>query len=396
MNIEDFTNQVYRGTIKTLEEYNIDHYVADRSIEGPLIGAKHISVGLHLERSKDLAKLMKVDEEISLASGVPNVMISRDRDIVWIEYELPKALWKTYTFRETSYDAIGFGLGHKPIDFDFRFPHTICAGETGSGKTELMRTILSYLILKYSADDLRVIICDPHNVDYHMFDGEEHLIGNRATTKEDIESAVFSAWTELQNRIKGGLTLENSSLPRILLVIDECHNKNAIGTKGGGFNDNVLDWVQDISSQARKFGVNLLLGTQKPGQENLPYILDNMGNKFVGKVDKAHTSSHLTGRAGLDAHKLLGHGDFYKITNRVDRFQAALIKDYSFLKKKVLPSPFIKEVKRKDENLLPELVAEYLLEEIDEKNAKKRFNIGVALHKKYKTFSQRLKEYLHG
>ena len=64
--------------------------------------------------------------------------------------------------------AVGFGKNIKGdviyADFD-EFPHMLCAGTTGSGKSIFTNSIIVTLIMRNSPDDLKMVLIDAKKVE---------------------------------------------------------------------------------------------------------------------------------------------------------------------------------------------------------------------------------------
>jgi DNA segregation ATPase FtsK/SpoIIIE-like protein len=104
----------------------------------------------------------------------------------------------------------------------------------------------------------------------------------------------------------------------IVLAVDEAASDELLQNPA-----NLLA-LQNISQQARKYRLHLILATQKPGHSSLPKILDNLLNRWVGQLSDAGLSARVTGQAGLGAHKLTGNGDFLHLAGPVvERLQIA-------------------------------------------------------------------------
>ncbi len=155
------------------------------------------------------------------------------------------------------------------------------------------------------------ILIDPHR-DYTDFNHAAHLIMPIAHEPGDIRRALAWVNQELINR-----KADDNRAGRVIVVaVDEADL--ALSDRQN------LAIAQNLAKQARKFRLHLLIATQKPLHSDLPGILDNLGNRFVGLVVDAKMSATLTGQAGLAAHKLTGKGDFLHVTGpQVDRFQVA-------------------------------------------------------------------------
>lgn len=277
-------------------------------------GARHLSLSIRLNDPTKLDKALKLAEPLALATGVNAVLAQRVAGVVAYQFELPGAYWEYYTRQDVTGLALGLAEQRRPVMFGFDPAHALIAGTTGSGKSETIKSALVALVTSYKPEQLGVIVIDPH-ADYTDLANEAHQLCPIATSQEDIKQALGFAYRELvhrkANNIKDGQTW--------VIIIDEADKPIALGDKQN------LAAAQSISQEGRKYKLFLVVGTQKPTHSDLPNVLDNLANRFVGLVTDAQLSARLTGQAGLDCHKLTGKGDFIHVSGAtVERFQVAM------------------------------------------------------------------------
>lgn len=280
-------------------------------------GARHLSLGIKLNNPNELERTLNLSENIALASNCENVLAQRQAGLIYYQFQLAQGFWQSYTRQDLpSNEAIGLAEKKQPVNFDFRQPHALVAGSTNSGKSETIKSILLSLMTTHTPTELGIILIDLHG-DYGDFENEAHLVrfdfGSIATDQKHITQALGYVNQELAYRKAN--SIKNGKL--LVLVIDEA--------------DKVLqdeerkEIVRAISQEGRKFNLHVVLGTQKPSHKDLPNILDNLLNRFVGLVSDAKVSANLTGRSGLQAHLLTGSGDFIHVCGmEIQRFQVAL------------------------------------------------------------------------
>lgn len=300
-------------------------------------GARHLSLGVRLTDPTRLDRAIGLAEPLALHTATQAVIAGREGGLVIYQFQLAQGYWEYYTRADLpSAEAIGLAEQHRPVVFRLDPPHALVAGTTGSGKTEAIKSMLISLMLAYRPDELGLILIDPHRV-FDDFANAAHLIIPVACEAEEISQALRLANQELARRkaenIKGGKLW--------VVVIDEASDPATLGDKRGGFNDENLVIIKQISSQARKYCIHLVLGTQKPSHTDLPGIFDLLNNRLVGQVADARLSAALTGQSGLQAHKLTGKGDFLHVTGPdYKRFQVAVAGRADFEKlERALPSP---------------------------------------------------------
>lgn len=281
-------------------------------------GARHLSYGIRLFDPLQLDNALKLAEPLALSCGVNAVMAQRIEGVVSYQVELPQGFWEYYTRADLpNSQAVGLAEQRRPIAFELDPPHSLIAGTSGAGKSETLKSILLALMSTYSPLELGVILIDPHN-DYSDFKNAAHLIMPLATETEAIRQAL--AWVNQELAQRKAEDIKDGRV--IILAIDEA---DSVLT---GAN---LEIAKTIAKQARKYRVHLLVATQKPLHAELPGILDNLLNRFVGQLADANTSARVTGHAGLMAHKLTPKGDFLHVAGPdVLRFQVAMATEADF------------------------------------------------------------------
>lgn len=284
-------------------------------------GPRFFSYDLQLFDALQLDAAIKLSENLALQSASKAVLAHRDGGIIRYDFELRRRHWQTVTRGDVSGLQIGLASGNRPIDFTFKNGgHSLAAGTTGSGKSVLLQSIVCGLVSEFEPEDLTVYVADPHG-DFDKFVNLAHLGMDIANTRLEIMNLVTAVYNEFLKR----KAENNRDAKRLVLVMDESQDEAALGSSATKHNTETLGMMADLAHQGRKFNVNLVLGSQRPGQKDLPGIYDMLNNRFIGYVDNASTGAIISGQAGLNAHKLSGEGDMLaKRARFIDRFQVAM------------------------------------------------------------------------
>lgn len=232
--------------------------------------------------------------------------------------------------------AIGRDIAGKPVVADLdRMPHLLVAGQTGSGKSVMINTILTSLLYRNSPSDLKLILVDPKQVELKPYDDIPHLLTPVITEPEKCISALKWAVAEMERRYKAlaevgkrNIAEYNSvkreeGMPYIVIVIDELADLMMMAAR------DVEALIVRIAQKARAVGIHLVLATQRPSVD----VITGLIKANVPARIAFTTASQVDSRTIIDqigAEKLLGQGDMLFLTAdmpKPKRVQGAFIGD---------------------------------------------------------------------
>ena len=192
-------------------------------------------------------------------------------------------------------------------------PHMLIAGETGSGKSVCLASIITSLIYKKTADELELMLIDKKN-ELSIFNELPHLIYNSLNNDDDIISALRSLEGELRDRNnkitkKGARNIQEynkkakNKLPYIVLIIDELQDL---------FNRDIKKEAEKIlntiASLGRSAGIHIIAATQRPSAKVITGELKaNLPTKIALSVANNTDSRVILDHKG--AEDLIGNGD---------------------------------------------------------------------------------------
>lgn len=220
-----------------------------------------------------------------------------------------------------------------------KMTHMLVAGATGSGKSVFLNELIISLIMKYSPEELRLILIDPKQVEFAPYDKLPHLMINEiiadvnkvivtlnwAINEMEHRYTLFrqltSAGTAVRNidEYNAAMSEKTDKLPKIVIIVDELADLMSVAKK------DIEDRISRIAAKARAAGIHLVLATQRPSVDVITGVLkSNLPSRFAFRV-----SAEVDSRVILDdtgAENLLGAGDLlYKTGSMfgVERVQGA-------------------------------------------------------------------------
>lgn len=223
--------------------------------------------------------------------------------------------------------VLGKDIAGDPYSMDLaRAPHLLIAGQTGSGKSVCINTLMASILASKTPDELRMILVDPKVVELKLYENIPHLLHPVVTDPETAVQALQWACWEMDRRYdvlasakvrniagynkkfrEGKLEAlvdpeENKQMPFIMVVIDELADLMMVAGK------DVEISIARIAQKARAVGIHLVLATQRPSTNVITGVIKaNLPTRISFKV-----ASQIDARTILDkggAEKLLGRGD---------------------------------------------------------------------------------------
>ena len=216
-----------------------------------------------------------------------------------------------------------------------KMPHLLIAGQTGSGKSVAVNTIISTLISKKSEKEVRFIMIDPKMVELMPYNDIPHLLVPVVIDPQKAAIALKWAVNEMENRYKKlmengvrNIVSYNSlnfveKMPYIVIIIDELADLMMVAA------NSVEESIARIAQKARAVGIHLVVATQRPSTD----IITGMIKANLPSRISFALRSQIDSRTILDtsgAEKLLGQGDMLLLANgssKLERIQGAYISD---------------------------------------------------------------------
>jgi DNA segregation ATPase FtsK/SpoIIIE, S-DNA-T family len=237
--------------------------------------------------------------------------------------------------------VIGKDIAGGPIVGDLaKMPHLLVAGQTGSGKSVMINTILTSLLYRNSPSDLKLILVDPKQVELTPYNDIPHLLTPVINEPEKCISALKWAVAEMERRLRTMAEVgrrnigeynslkKEEGMPYIVIVIDELADLMMMAAR------DVEALVVRLAQKARAAGIHLVLATQRPSVD----VITGLIKANVPARIAFTTASQVDSRTIIDqvgAEKLLGQGDMLLLTSdmpKPKRIQGAFISDQETVK----------------------------------------------------------------
>lgn len=241
-----------------------------------------------------------------------------------------------------------------------KMPHVLIAGQTGSGKSVMINTLLTSLLYRNSPSEMKLILVDPKQVEMAPYEDIPHLLTPVITEPEKTISALKWAVNEMERRYKllaeaklrdirsynhkintaASRKIEvqdgadedtptaDGAMPYIVIVIDELADLMMVAAR------DVEALIVRLAQKARAVGIHLVLATQRPSVDVITGLIKaNIPARIAFTVASQVDSRTILDQIG--AEKLLGQGDMLLKTAEMPkprRIQGAWVMDDEVIK----------------------------------------------------------------
>ncbi|WP_367110784.1 DNA translocase FtsK 4TM domain-containing protein [uncultured Psychrobacter sp.] len=333
-----------------LQEFNVKATVVN-AIPGPVVTRFEVELAAGVKASKVTGISRDLARSLSMASlrvvevipGKPYIGIevpNKQREMVRLiellntdKYKDPKAQISM---------AMGKDIGGNPIITDLaRAPHMLVAGTTGSGKSVLVNSMLLSMLLKYTPNELRLILIDPKQLELANYNDIPHLLTPVVTDMTEAASSLSWCVAEMERRYqlmsllkvrklnefnkkvraaeKAGkpmldplwrpndnVSIEQApklkTLPMIVIVADEFADMiMQVGKQAE-------ELITRLAQKSRAAGIHLMLATQRPSVDVITGLIKaNIPVRAALRVNSKVDSRTILDSGG--AEDMLGNGD---------------------------------------------------------------------------------------
>ena len=333
-----------------LQEFNIKAEVVNAQM-GPVVTRFEVSLAPGLKASKVTGIAKDLARSLSMAS-VRVVEVIPGKPYIGIEVPNPQRqmvrlieLLKTEAYQDPDgliSMAMGKDIAGRPVIADLaKAPHMLVAGTTGSGKSVLVNSLLLSMLLKYTPEQLRLILIDPKQLELANYGDIPHLLTPVVTDMTEAASALAWSVAEMERRYqlmslfkvrkldefnKKIMAAEQSGeplldplwrpndsvsqdrapklkpLPQIVIVADEFADMiMQVGKQAE-------ELITRLAQKSRAAGIHLILATQRPSVDVITGLIKaNIPVRAALRVNSKVDSRTILDAGG--AEDMLGHGD---------------------------------------------------------------------------------------
>ncbi|HLZ48181.1 MAG TPA: DNA translocase FtsK 4TM domain-containing protein [Candidatus Limnocylindria bacterium] len=309
---------------ETLSHFNIQAKVVEVSV-GPVVTRYELKPAAGVK----LSRIESLDSDLALALAARTLRIEAPvpgKSVVGIEVPnlaigmvTLKDVAETAMFKDASSKltvALGRDVSGSPIVADLaKLPHLLIAGQTGSGKSVSINSIICSLLMSATPDDVRLILADPKRVELAGFNNIPHLVVPVVTDHAKILNALYWAVGEMDRRYRlfARATARNidaynavrsgpDRVPYIVLIVDELADLMMSAPI------QVEKAITRLAQLARATGIHLVVATQRPSVDVITGLIKaNIPARIAFATASAIDSRTILDMSG--AEKLLGRGD---------------------------------------------------------------------------------------
>jgi len=251
---------------------------------------------------------------------------------------------------------LGKDAAGAPLTCDLTvLPHLLIAGETGSGKSVCINSVILSVLMTRSPHQVRLLLVDPKMVELTGFKDLPHLLCPVVTDMKKAagilewaeakmderyeflsmanvrNTAAYNRLTEEEIRERYGLEPDEEldpkhvplHLPYIIIIIDELADLMLVAPK------EMETSITRLAQKSRAVGIHIILATQRPSVDVITGLIkSNLPARIAFRVAAKVDSRTILDQNGAD--KLLGAGDMLFLqpgTSKLIRAQGTYVSD---------------------------------------------------------------------
>jgi len=289
--------------------------------------------------ARALGRIQIVHDDDDISALPTNVRFLDLIDLTYADQFDPEKWWTQPRFGML---RVPIGIGQNGVVWidlneNMHGPHGIIAGTTGSGKSELLQSLIVGLAMTHHPHLVNFVLVDfKGGAAFKAFENIPHTVGFVTDLSGKLtERALVALKSELRrrehilskanaNKIAEYIALRSQNpnayepMPHLFIIIDEFAE---LAKEHPTFMEGLVSVVQ----KGRSLGVHLVLATQKPGGSVSDKIWSNLKFRICLRVASLQDSRDMLGRseAALLPSTIPGRGYFQIGSETFELFQSA-------------------------------------------------------------------------
>ena len=330
---ESFNYKVKERIKKVLKAYNVKYKeeLGIEAEEGPTV----IRFSLELEEGEKISKIQSRIDDITRELGAPKtVNVANVPGTFRVCFDVPKServpIPLSVFLRKNDHPekkeslevALGVNTAGKMEKIDLlKTRHLLVGGTTGSGKSVFLQSMIISLISLYEPNKLKLIIVDPKQLDFTLFEGLPHLepfgqVTYKTSAAENLLVELIKLMEIRKKKIKGKalnvtafneMVEENERIPYVVVVVDE-YADFLMSFKDKKSRNALEQKICRIAQVSRALGIRLILATQRPEANIVTGLIKANFPARIALTVRNHVNSTMIIDA-TGAENLLGRGD---------------------------------------------------------------------------------------
>jgi len=348
---------------KTILQDTLESFKVNGQVVGHVSGPRVTRYEIRLAPSVKVSKVTEIENNIAMNLKARSLRILAPipgRDVVGVEVPnsnaeaiMMRSVMESDAWQRSNMEipiVLGKDISGRPMVLDLaKAPHLLIAGATGSGKSVCMNSLIMSLLMKFSPDDLQLILVDPKVVEMADYQKLPHLITPVIHDSKKVPLALRWATTEMDKRylwlaktgVKKLKDFNNRKLPEtpvldddglpipdklpvLIVIIDELADLMVTDARS-----DIETSISRIAAKGRAAGVHIVVATQRPSRDVITgTIKSNLPTRIAFRVVSVIDSRVILDQKG--AESLLGMGDMLLLapnSAEIERIQGSLVND---------------------------------------------------------------------
>ena len=320
--------------------------------QGPVITRYMVKVGDGI-RVRNLRNNL---EDLAMRLGVPRKSIRIECNDGLVGIEVPNDIRSVVPCRtivtpdiceKMQFGSLNIGMGvdiiGNPVKFNLaKAPHMLVAGQTGSGKSVFLNSLICNLLMNNHPDEIELVLIDPKGTEMQAYSilktvkviNNVHDAVKKLASLVDVMEERYRMFTDATAKFGRPVrTLDDymetvtdyskdvNTRKRIVVVIDEVADLMACDRQG------METSISRLAAKARAAGIHLVLATQRPSRDVITgTIKANLPTRIAFRLPSQVDSKTILDEIG--AESLLGRGDMlFKTVDGVTRLHGCWMPD---------------------------------------------------------------------